>query len=361
MTCASDISWALAQEHYRAWWAHEAFGRCAMSVHAPKKGHTPTEPPPRPATPEERWTDLDYYSALCHWQHDQNFLGGEAFDNWGYGYPGHTTLAVYMGCPITLDFETGWIDPILKGEDFQWPGLKLDTSHRYWKFHFDWLRRGAAESDPADRLLPGVGAFGGGGDTLAWLRGSDRLLYDVSDRPDQVRDAEMFLMEMWCEAYDKFYAVLKAAVGGSTCWFPLWAPGKFYVVANDFSYMISPKMFRDIFLPAIERQVNFLDYSIYHVDGEGAFAHVDALCELPRLQAIQILPGAGKPSALHYLPVLKKVQARGKNLFIYAEAGEVESILSELSARGLFLDVWCRTEDEARSLLKNAEKWSRDR
>jgi hypothetical protein len=44
MACSSDISWAEAQEHYRVWWTHEAFGRCGLSVHAPKTGHTPSEP-----------------------------------------------------------------------------------------------------------------------------------------------------------------------------------------------------------------------------------------------------------------------------------------------------------------------------
>ena len=207
MACSSDSSWAEAQEHYRAWWAHEAFGRCGLSVRAPKKGCPQSEPPPRPATPEECWTDLDYFSARCRWKHDQSFLGGEAFDNWGYGYPGHTTLEVYLGCSITLDFNTGWVDPLLTGPEIEWQGLKLDTNHRYWKFHFDWLRRGAAETDPADRLLAGVGAFGSSGDTLAGLRGTDRLLYDVSERPGQVRDADLFLTDLWCRAYDQFYAV----------------------------------------------------------------------------------------------------------------------------------------------------------
>jgi hypothetical protein len=97
------------------------------------------------------------------------------------------------------------------------------------------------------------------------------------------------------------------------------------------------------------------------VDGVGNFAHVDALCELPRLQALQILPGAGKPSPLHYLEVLKKVQAAGKNLHISIKAEEVRAALEQLSARGLFIVTRCETEDQARALLKNAEKWSQDR
>jgi 5-methyltetrahydrofolate--homocysteine methyltransferase len=117
-------------------------------------------------------------------------------------------------------------------------------------------------------------------------------------------------------------------------------------------------MFRDLFLPAIERQTQFLDHTVYHVDGVAAFAHVDALCELPRLPALQILPGAGKPSPLHYLEVLQKVQQAGKNLHITIAPEEVETALAHLAAQGLFIATAAATEEEARQLLKNAEKWS---
>lgn len=86
----------------------------------------------------------------------------------------------------------------------------------------------------------------------------------------------------------------------------------------------------DVFIPTIEMQTNFLDHSVYHVDGIGAFAHTPALCELPRLQAIQILQGAGKPSPLHYMDTLKYVQSKGKNLHITINAGEVENALENL-------------------------------
>jgi hypothetical protein len=105
----------------------------------------------------------------------------------------------------------------------------------------------------------------------------------------------------------------------------------------------------------------WLDYCVHHVDGIGNFVHADALCELPRLQALQILPGAGKPSPLHYMDVLKKVQAAGKNLHISIAANEVETALSELSARGLCINTWCRSEAEAKDLIRNCEKWSKDR
>ena len=200
-----------------------------------------------------------------------------------------------------------------------------------------------------------------GGDTLAALRGTEQLLLDCAERPAQVRDAEEYLMDMWFDFYDRSYAEVQGAALGSTCWMGIWAPGKTYTVSNDFSYSISTAMYADLFLPAIVRQMEFLDYSIYHVDGVEAFRHVEVLCQQPCLQAIQILPGAGQPSPLHSLDLLKEVQRAGKNLHISIPPEEVKPALDLLSARGLYIATWCRTESDARRLLEDAEHWSVDR
>ena len=47
--------------------------------------------------------------------------------------------------------------------------------------------------------------------------------------------------------------------------------------------MISPPAFRELFIPSLRAQTAYLDYSIHHVDGIGAFNHLPALCDLPRL------------------------------------------------------------------------------
>lgn len=351
--------WDEARERFVAWWAEEALGRCAMGVTAPRSGLPPGTEPPCPPTPEQRWTDLDYIGALSDWRNAHTFFGGEAYPTWGYGYPGSKSMAVMLGCPITLDWETGWVDPILDGEDMDVSSLRLDEEGPRWRFTLEWHRRAAREAP--GRCLPMVGLLGSSGDTLAWLRGTQRLLLDMVDRPEQVRAAEERMLDLWLRAYRTFYEIVRDPDGGSTSWFPLWAPGTFFGVQNDFSGMVSPAMFRRVFLPVIGRWTEALDYSVYHVDGVNAFAHVDALCELPRLNALQVLPGAGKPGPLHYLPVLKKVQAAGKNLHISIDISKVETALSELSARGLFIQTRARSEEEAREVLRKAERWSRDR
>ncbi|HOX06746.1 MAG TPA: hypothetical protein PK280_10105 [Planctomycetota bacterium] len=352
--------WDQAMERSQAWWAHEHFGRCGLWVTA-RRRNAPDEPRPvAPADPDVKWTDLDYWARRNEWDFRRTFYGGEAVPIWDCGYPGRECVAAFLGAAVTLGPDTGWIDPILGGEGLDVGGLRIEAQNRWWRFTLDALKFGAEAA--RGRACLATGAFGGAGDTLAGLRGSERLLYDLVERPDEVRAAELALMDMWIDVFRQFHAVTAAVNdGGSTGWFPLWGPGKFYAAQCDFAYMISPAMFRDIFLPAVARQTEFLDQTVYHVDGVGNFNHVDALCELPRLQALQILPGAGKPSPLHYMDVLRKVQAAGKNLHISIPAQEVRPALEQLSARGLFIATSCETEEEARALLRNAEKWSRDR
>ena len=358
MTIEFKPDWDEAEERYKLWWAHEDIGRCAIAVTAPKDG-APEGPGPRcPATAHERWTDLDYAAACNDYAMRRTFYGGEAFPTWSVGYPGHTAIPAFLGCPTDLDFATGWWNPIINGEDLaEVLELRIDPDNPWWQFSLKALERAAKES--AGRCIPSIGAFGGCGDTLAALRGSGRLLLDVVDLPDEVIAAEEYLMRMWFEVYDAFYNIVHEVSNGSTCWFQLWSPGKFYSAHNDFSYMIGPKMFRDIFLSTIDEQTRFLDHTVYHVDGECAFAHVEALCELPRLQALQIVPGTGKPSPLHHMETLKQVQRAGKSLHISIAPHEVELALRTLSSTGLFISTWSSTETEARQLLAHAKAWSR--
>ncbi|OIN99268.1 hypothetical protein COY52_01795 [Candidatus Desantisbacteria bacterium CG_4_10_14_0_8_um_filter_48_22] len=354
--------WEEAKEHYRAWWKGEYFGRCAISVTAPLEKAGKEPPPAEPQDPVVKWSDPGYIREWNEYALSRTFFGGEAFPIWHGegGHPGHADIPTFLGCPLTLDLHTGWHEPVLTGDDWDIHKLRIDPEGRWWKFTLDALGRGAM--DAKGKAISCIGAFGGTGDTLSSLRGADRLLYDLCDCPEKVLDAELFLMDTWIHVYKKFYGIIKGSSdNGSTCWFDLWAPGKFYAVQNDLSYMISTDMFERIFIPALEKQLEFLDYAIYHVDGIGAFKHVPMLCGLKRLKALQILPGAGKPSPLYYMDVLKTVQSRGKNLHISIAPNEVEEALKNLSAKGLFIATWCASEQEAKDLLEKVKEWSKIR
>jgi hypothetical protein len=352
--------WEETKERLAAWWAHEDIGRCAISVTAEKTGVPQAAPPPLPPNVADRWLDLDYLRAVHEYEMRRTLYGGEAIPVWNPG-DRWIHMAGFLGCPIALRENTGWSEPILdQGElaSHDYHQIVIHPDNTWWKFS-DKIHRFAVEAAKG-KSIPGIQALGGCADTLAQLRGTRQLLLDVVDCPDTVREFDQYLMKQWIEVYEKFYEITREGAEGSTTWpgTNVWAPGRYYLPMCDFSYMLSPKMFADIFLPSIELQVNYLDYSLYHLDGVGAFAHVDALLALPKLNGIQVVPGAGKPSALHYLGLLKKIQHAGKNLQIFLPADEVQSALDSLSARGLYITTSCKTEAEARHLLAMAEKWS---
>jgi hypothetical protein len=361
MELAYKPDWEETKQRLLAWWEHELIDRCVIGVTAPKAGVPAEEPPPLPERMDDRWLHHPYLHAANEYRMRHTFYGGEAFPCWNAGYPGWDFIPCYLGANVTLKEETGWVDSLIEDgvlTDHDYRDLVIRPDNHWWQTAQDMLRFAADEAK--GKSLPGILAFGGCGDTLAAIRGSNQLLYDLIDCPGYVREFDQYLMRQWIEVYEIFYGIIHAGCEGSTCWFNLWSPGKFYPAHNDFSYMISPRMFRDIFLPSIELQTNYLDHSIYHVDGICAYIHVDALCELPRLQGLQILPGAGKPSPLYYLDVLKKVQAAGKNLHITIPAHEVETAMELLSSRGLYIDTWCESEEQARALLKCVAKWTKE-
>ena len=117
MTLLYKDDWEETKQRYAAWWAGENEGRCGLWVTGSRAEPFDVPPPPSPPeTPLGRWTDLDYHAARNEHFHAHTFYGGEAFPTWATGYPGHKTMAVFLGCSIELDFNTGWVEPILTGQ-----------------------------------------------------------------------------------------------------------------------------------------------------------------------------------------------------------------------------------------------------
>ncbi|MCL2664753.1 MAG: hypothetical protein FWE82_04000 [Defluviitaleaceae bacterium] len=353
--------WEKTKERLLAWWEGEITDRCVIGVTAKKNDAPHSEWPKVPEKTEDRWFDYEYIKNVNEHVMRRTFYGGESLPIWNAGYPGWGMLQTYLGTPIKLAEDTGWHFPILADgnlTDYDYNDYTLDPDNEWWKFSRDTIR--FAVSEARGKSLPGLQDLGYSGDSLASMRGNENLLRDLIDCPEYVREFDMHLVKIFTQVYAALYEIIREGAEGSTSWFDLWYPGKFYPTQNDFSYMVSPAMFEDIFIPSIEAQASFLDRTVYHVDGVPAFAHVPAICELPRIQALQILPGAGGRNPLYYMDTLKYVQAKGKNLHIGIPPGDVETALTELSAKGLYIATWAGSEDEARQIIKTAEKYTRE-
>ena len=162
---------------------------------------------------------------------------------------------------------------------------------------------------------------------------------DVIERPDLVRRTADAIYPAWHQAFSEFNRIVAGRGAGLLHWLGLWSNRTYMIPACDFNYMISPAQFRDLFLPDIARQTATVGRAVFHLDGPGAANHIDALLEVPDIQAIQFTPGEGTPSALAWVEMFRKVQDRGRSILPICPAEEVLELCEALKPEGLAIIV----------------------
>ena len=199
-------------------------------------------------------------------------------------------------------------------------------------------------------------------DALAHLRGSDNLLLDMLEEPAAVKSSIHKLVDVLKSTGNEFFSLIKENNdnGSTHGWMHLWSKGRMAQLQCDLSVMVSPQMYEEFVLPELEETVEWLDYSVYHLDGKEQIRHLEMILSIKKLNMIQWTPVAGQPPTSDFIPVLKKIQKAGKGLVLLPQLWEVEKLLSELSPKGLQLVVnGVGSEAEAKALIKKVEEWTR--
>lgn len=348
--------WEQAKERFLAWWNGEIVDRVAIQVRAPRKNYRP-QYPPQPPTLEARWTDIEWRIVCADENLKATFFGGEAFPCFWCNL-GPDIMAAFLGAELVLEETTTWVKPLISDWETA-PPLRIDPNNRWWLLTLNMTK--AAVEFGKDKFFVGLTDIHAGGDLLAALRGRENFCMDLIDRPEKVREAMAQITPLFFGVYEAIHAVIKEPYEGTSTWLNVWSPGRWYPVSMDELALISPQMFREFFLEDIVAQINWLDHSLFHLDGPDCICHLDILLEIPKLHGIQWVPGARYKSMLVWVPLLRKIQQAGKLVHITVPANEVEPLLRELSPKGLMLDTYCSSEDEAKDLLRKAYQWTKER
>lgn len=345
-----------SKERIDAFWERELIDRPVVQfgLLKPAEEWVPL-PPSNHATAADRWLDSEYQGELKLAQlSNQEFLG----DAMPVAWPnlGPEVFASFYGCPIHFgDYGTSWTDPILDSWE-QADGLQLDWEspylHKLHEMTDILLELGKG------RFITGMTDWHPGGDAVAALRDPQELAVDLLTHLDEVQALLQRLEQDYFRVYGVFYEKLIGAGQPISTWTALVCERKYYVPSNDFSIMISPAMFEDVFLPGIRRECQFLDRSIYHLDGPGALRHLDAILSIPELDALQFVPGAGNEGFARWIPVYQRAQAAGKAIQVLCRLEELDLIVDTLDPHGVFLSVsGVPSREAAEHLLHELERW----
>jgi hypothetical protein len=237
---------------------------------------------------------------------------GEAVPTVAPGDLAPNCLALYLRCHGVELPDTVWCEPCI--EDPETACIEYDPDNFYWRFSLEAYRRGKEVG--RGKFLLQFPDLIEGLDTLAAMRGTERLLVDLVERPEWVHASVRKITGLYFRYYDVLYDLLRDEVGGSIYW--AWAPGRLTKLQCDFSAMISPSMFREFMVPIFVEMTERVSHSLYHLDGPGAICHQDALLSIPRLNMIQWQPGAGNEPQWHprWWPLLHAIVEAGKKVMI---------------------------------------------
>ena len=280
---------------------------------------------------------------------ENTFFGGDAFPviTPHFGTAGHAKY--FRGCQYQFANETVWYFPSL--EDGTLPEYQSENS--ILSLELSCLRQ-LCEHGTGNYLVAQPDNCGTI-DALAHLRGSDRLLVDMLENPAWVQSCTRKIMEGYFDSSRKFYeASQENNFGGcSHGWMQLWADGTVQQLQGDLSVMISPAMFETFVLPELEEACNWLDYSIYHFDGQEQIRHLNMLLSIRNLNAIQWTHVAGQPETTEFIPVFRRIQSAGKGLVLFPESTQqAKALLENLNPQGLYLITQADNEAEAKIYLE---------
>ena len=352
--------WEEAQQRLAAWWRGEVMDRFVLQVTAPRDKPLAVEASAgRPRDVEGRWLDPGHRIAAAEKRFAATWFGGEAFPYFD-PHLGPGSLALYLGSEPVFAEDTVWYQPCIFDLDAH-VTVHLDPQNRWWRATKRLVAEGARCGQ--GRYLTALPDLIENLDTIASLRGTEQLLWDLVDRPAQIHDLQRRVLEAYFQCYDELYAMTSGGAPGC-CFsaFQVWAPGRMAKLQCDFSAMISPTMFDEFVVPYLSQQCERLDYSVYHLDGVEAVNHLDFILSIPRLTALQWTPGANRPGcgAPEWFEIYRRARKAGKSLLLAGvHGGEIERLVKELGPQGLLISTGVSSQAEGEQLLKTAGAWTR--
>ena len=346
-----------AQARNEAFWTGQLEEYPLMWITVPKARPGPdvTEP----ADEAELWTNVDYIIESTEAQLSRTYYAGDALPVYS-PWLGPDQFAGWLGANLVLrprEHNTSWVVPFIDDWDAH-AEFRIDPDNRWWKLYLEILRRSAEAG--RNKWITGFPDLHTGIDALSAMRGPERLLVDLVDHPQAIQRAMRQMTDLWKRVVDVVWETVGPTEQGSSQWTLGWSSKRFLCIGQmDFTCMISPAMYGEFCGQDLIECCEYVDYSLYHLDGPGAICHLPRMCAVERLDSIQWIPGAGAPPPSGWLGLLREMQKNGKSVQVWPLLNctvdeledEVAVLCRELDPTRLFIVAEVDTIERADALL----------
>jgi len=298
---------------YEKWWAGD-LDRALIPVIL-TGNETGREPPRYPyegmksfsnknISPEEFVDSVDYELSAME------FLG-DSYPLFNGQYVGPGAMAAFLGADIHFTAGSNWFIP-----EKELPINELKFEYLENNFWYKRVRdiMSEAKSRWGDSVVIGMPDLGGVFDILATFRGTESLLTDLYDSPDEVKRVVDEIKVLWHRYYEELTTHMTE--GYYTDWSAILSKERSYMMQSDFSYMLGPDMFDEFVLGELADTCAFLDRGCYHLDGIGQIPFIESLLETAKMDLIQWVPGDGDPATQDWFELYCQILDKDKHLQI---------------------------------------------
>jgi hypothetical protein len=357
--------WEQAKQRLEAFWAGEELDRPIITITAPN-GKKPREIPAPPAG--TRALNLDWRLDTQEEQIRCTYYGGEAVPSLWPDLGPNITAACIGGHQEIHDVEGAsvwgsyWTYPVIEDWDRDLPKIHFDPENIWYKRISEFTR--LATERARGNCFVAVPDVAGGADTCESLRGGTALCADLYENPDRVRQLLQIVREENEKITRAFYQEMNRYHKGGVSTFRVWSPGISFALRNDFSYMISPAKFREMFLEAMIEEAELVkDSSIFHCHNEDELARrdsrlawLDVVCDIPQLKGIQWeLEGGWE----HFHPEpYKHILDAGKFVIFWGSVAgtDIPRMVEALGSKRLWFITGASCPEEADAIVKQASQ-----
>ena len=208
-------NWDKAKERLTALWENEIIDRCCISITVPKDGSVyEAIDHAGPGTEEslsQYYTDPETVLERNLQKFENTAYLGEAlpcvFPDFGTG--GH---AMYFDCKYEFAQDTIWMFPII--HDWEKDTLAFNSRNEMLLAEKALIKQMAALGK--NKFFVSMPDNCGSMDALAHLRGSDKLLLDMLEEPDQVKASVKKLITVLKSTGNEFYDFIRENNGGGS-------------------------------------------------------------------------------------------------------------------------------------------------
>jgi hypothetical protein len=347
-------NWEESKQHYLDWWNGKGLV-ISMWEHLEKDGepHEWVSEPFKPSSWEQFYFDPQWRAEYLHYQLSRSSFLADILPV-ANTHLGPGSLSAILGAELEAGEDTIWIRPRsdLSNE------IIFDRHNKWWQLHLDLLK--ACKTKSNGKYYVGCPDLIEGLDTLAGMKGTDKVLMDMLMDPEVLEQQLQLVNEIYFEVFDQIYELINEKGEMTFCYFSLWAPGKVSKLQSDISAMISENDFKRFVQPYIREQCCKIEYTLYHLDGVDALRHLDTILEIDELNAVQWTPGVGEPQGgdPRWYELYKRILASGKSIMpCWVELTELKPLLDNVGSEGLNILMHFRKEKEVEEAIKIVEPY----